>query len=90
MSLLLFPFKLRNAALTVSLVLTVAFGAALYFVPKLAIVWGPPLVLFGGLTLLGLRDLFQTKHAILRNYPVVAHLRFLLEEIRPELRQYFF
>jgi len=26
----------------------------------------------------------------LRNYPISAHLRFLLEEIRPEMRQYFF
>ena len=27
---------------------------------------------------------------MLRNYPISAHLRFLLEEIRPEMRQYFF
>jgi glutamate synthase domain-containing protein 2 len=38
---------------------------------------------------LGLRDLRQTRHAILRNYPVIGHLRFLLEFVRPELRQYF-
>jgi glutamate synthase domain-containing protein 2 len=41
-------------------------------------------------TLLGLRDISQTRHAVLRNYPVAAHLRFLLESIRPEMRQYFF
>jgi glutamate synthase domain-containing protein 2 len=40
--------------------------------------------------LLGLHDLRQTRHAVLRNYPVAAHLRFLLESIRPEMRQYFF
>ena len=39
--------------------------------------------------MLGLRDLRQTRHAILRNYPVIGHLRFLLEFVRPELRQYF-
>ena len=39
--------------------------------------------------LLGLRDLRQTRHAILRNYPVIGHMRFLLEFIRPEMRQYF-
>ena len=39
--------------------------------------------------LLGLRDLRQTKRALLRNYPVIGHLRFLLEWIRPEIRQYF-
>ncbi|GAB3585883.1 FMN-binding glutamate synthase family protein [Calidifontibacter terrae] len=35
------------------------------------------------------RDLLQKKHSVLRNYPVVGHLRYLLEDIRPELQQYF-
>src|SRR5262249_7251862 len=30
------------------------------------------------------------RHAILRNYPIAADIRFILEHIRPELRQYFF
>ena len=47
-------------------------------------------LVFGALTLLGVHDLIQTRHAILRNYPISAHLRFMLEEIRPEMRQYFF
>lgn len=34
-------------------------------------------------------DLTQTKLAVLRNYPVVGHLRYLLTELGPELRQYF-
>ncbi|MBT9523757.1 MAG: FMN-binding glutamate synthase family protein [Rhizobacter sp.] len=38
---------------------------------------------------LGLRDVRQTRHSVLRNYPVIGHLRFLLEYIRPEMRQYF-
>lgn len=42
----------------------------------------------GALFLLGIHDLRQHRHAILRNYPVVGHLRFLLESIRPEIRQY--
>ena len=33
-------------------------------------------------------DLLQRKHAILRNYPVIGHLRFILEAIGPEVRQY--
>jgi glutamate synthase domain-containing protein 2 len=33
-------------------------------------------------------DLVQRRHAILRNYPVVGHLRFILEAFGPELRQY--
>ena len=39
--------------------------------------------------LIGLRDLRQTRHAVLRNYPVIGHLRFLFEWVRPEIRQYF-
>ncbi|CAA9407667.1 MAG: Ferredoxin-dependent glutamate synthase [uncultured Ramlibacter sp.] len=44
---------------------------------------------FALLTAVGARDLRQVRHAVLRNYPVIGHLRFLLEYIRPEMRQYF-
>ena len=33
-------------------------------------------------------DLVQRKHTILRNFPVIGHLRFILEAVGPELRQY--
>ncbi|HNJ82807.1 MAG TPA: FMN-binding glutamate synthase family protein [Piscinibacter sp.] len=46
-------------------------------------------LLFLALTLVGVRDTRQARHAVLRNYPVIGHLRFLLEYIRPEMRQYF-
>jgi glutamate synthase domain-containing protein 2 len=46
-------------------------------------------LLLSALVLVGISDLQQTHHAILRNYPIIGHLRFLLEFIRPELRQYF-
>ena len=41
-----------------------------------------------GLILVALYDLVQRKHAILRNFPVIGHLRYLLESVGPELRQY--
>ena len=41
------------------------------------------------LVLLGWRDTHQSRHAVLRNYPIIGHIRFLLEFIRPEIRQYF-
>ena len=41
------------------------------------------------LTLIGIHDLIQPRHSVKRNYPVIGNLRFLLEFIRPELRQYF-
>ena len=37
----------------------------------------------------GIRDVRQRRHSILRNYPVIGHLRFFFEFIRPEMRQYF-
>jgi len=48
-----------------------------------------PFALAAALALLGLYDVLQTGHSVLRNYPIAAHIRFLLEGIRPEIRQYF-
>ena len=46
--------------------------------------------LLGGLLFWqGILDLRQTRHALLRNYPVSGWLRFILENFRPEIRQYF-
>jgi glutamate synthase domain-containing protein 2 len=41
------------------------------------------------LYIVGIHDIFQKKHAILRTYPVIGHVRYLLELIRPEIQQYF-
>jgi len=41
------------------------------------------------LSAVGIHDLLQRRHAILRNYPIIGHFRFALEFIRPEIRQYF-
>jgi glutamate synthase domain-containing protein 2 len=43
----------------------------------------------GALTLVGIIDLRQTRHALRRNYPILAHFRYFFESIRPEIRQYF-
>ena len=50
-------------------------------------VWIAPAI-FGALFLLGLWDLTQRRHSLLRNYPIIGHLRWLFEGIRPEIRQY--
>ena len=47
------------------------------------------LLLSGFFVAVGVHDLLQSKHAVLRNYPISGHIRFLLESIRPEIRQYF-
>ncbi|MDL2337517.1 MAG: FMN-binding glutamate synthase family protein [Pseudomonadota bacterium] len=65
-------------SLSLSLVMTMPSGWA----------WVLPLT-FAALVLLGVRDTRQGSHSVLRNYPVVGHLRYLFEFIRPEIRQYF-
>lgn len=52
----------------------------------LVMLLGPPLVLF----VLYLSDRRQTQHAVLRNFPLLGRLRYLLEHVGPELRQYLF
>jgi glutamate synthase domain-containing protein 2 len=42
----------------------------------------------GPLTALGIYDLLQTRHTLWRNYPIISHMRWLFEGIRPEIRQY--
>ena len=67
-----------GVGLLLSLFVWTAFGVGA--------VWA---LVFGGLTLLGVRDVRQPQRSVLRNYPVIGHIRFLLEFIRPEIRQYF-
>ena len=65
------------------------------FLVSLVLAWAHPAIgvlpvlITAGLTIIGILDVLQTKQAIRRNYPILAHLRFFLESIRPEIRQYF-
>src|SRR5258708_75544 len=90
METLMLPFSPRFIVMTICAVVTallLGIGIVDHKVFDILLI---PILIFGGLTLLGIRDLLQKGHAILRNYPIAAHMRFLLEEIRPEMRQYFF
>src|SRR5262245_63297544 len=87
---LLLPFTPRYLLLTLALAGTAALAGLVWRYPTTAVYLGAPLGILAACAALGVRDLFQTKHAILRNYPIAAHIRFILEHIRPELRQYFF
>jgi glutamate synthase (ferredoxin) len=46
------------------------------------------LALLGVVVLTVLYDVVQTRHAILRNFPIIGHFRYWLEAVGPELRQY--
>ena len=57
-----------------------------------ALVWPPVLwllVIVLPIVLLGVRDMLQTRHTILRLYPVLGRFRYMLESVRPEIQQYF-
>ena len=79
----LFPVRYTAFALLVmgfllSLFTMVAFHVGLFW-----------LLVFGALVAVGVFDLTQTKRSLLRSYPVIGHLRYMLEFVRPEIRQYF-
>jgi glutamate synthase domain-containing protein 2 len=76
----------RYAAFFVCLVLAAA-GAALIAIGQVR-AGTPLLAIFGPLGLLGVYDLVQRRHAIQRNYPVIGHIRWMVEFVRPEIRQY--
>ena len=71
-------FALSGVGLLLCLFTAIGFGVG----GTLALVF---MVLFG----VGVYDVLQTKRSVLRNYPVIGHLRYMLEFIRPEMRQYF-
>ncbi len=79
----LFPVRYIVFALLVmagllSVFTLVAFGVGWFW-----------LLCSGALVALGIADLTQTKRSLLRNYPVIGHLRYMMEFVRPEIRQYF-
>ena len=54
--------------------------------------WTPAFAGFlviGPLVLVGVWDMTQRRHAVLRNFPVIGHFRYVFEAIRPEIQQYF-
>jgi glutamate synthase domain-containing protein 2 len=71
---------LATAACALAAALALATGAVGWIVVAAVLL---------GLVAVGVRDLLQRRHSILRNYPLVGHLRFALEAIRPEVQQYF-
>ena len=90
MQTLMLLFSPRFIVLTLSLIIAALLLCGAIYHPRDILLFAIPFVVFAALSVLGIHDLLQKQHAVLRNYPISAHLRFLLEEIRPEMRQYFF
>ncbi|MCB0458919.1 MAG: FMN-binding glutamate synthase family protein [Flavobacteriaceae bacterium] len=77
--------KVRELFLVLASSVTIAILVIAYF-------WRPILwsfLLFAPLILMGLIDIFQKKHTIRRNFPLIGRFRYALEAIRPEIMQYF-
>jgi len=81
------PLQPRFIVFTAVVLVTACLTVALFISPSIYIAIA--LAICAALTTVGTVDLIQTRHAVLRNYPLTAHIRFILEEIRPEIRQYF-
>jgi len=76
---------MRKEFLILAFVLLGTIVIAGLFIP--VIFWS--MLLIGPLYILGFYDFFQTKHTILRNFPILGRWRYWLELIRPEINQYF-
>ncbi|MCO7247101.1 FMN-binding glutamate synthase family protein [Halomonas sp. Mc5H-6] len=76
---------LRHATFIACLLLLAISLIGLAF--SLMWLWG--VVVFGLLSALGIHDVRQRRRTVSRNYPILAHLRYVLESIGPEIRQYF-
>ena len=79
----------RHSAFVLCILL---FGVSLWLAGRNPMSWRPVawagVGLFGTLCLIGVHDMLQRGHAILRNYPVIGHVRWMAELVRPEIRQY--
>ena len=76
---------MRTRFFIISLMLLLLSGGTIFFYPPA--VW--ILVLIVPFILLGCYDMVQKKHTVWRNFPVFAHTRWLMEDIRPMVQQYF-
>ncbi|MFK8015633.1 MAG: FMN-binding glutamate synthase family protein [Gammaproteobacteria bacterium] len=75
---------MKKLFLIALVVATLALLVAAQFLPWA--LWG--FVVLGPILLIGIYDLTQTRHTILRNYPIIGHMRYLLEDARHHIRQY--
>src|SRR5262249_43432 len=76
---------MRYVAMGLAVAGTLVFGALLTAYGN---IFAVPFAACAGLTAIGVWDMLQTRHSLRRNYPILANIRFGLEMIRPEIRQY--
>ncbi|QOD62226.1 FMN-binding glutamate synthase family protein [Polaribacter haliotis] len=78
---------MRNTILSVFILATILCGVLVYFIPQTGTII--LLSISGLLTLIAIYDSLQTKHSLLRAFPLIARLRWFFEEERDKIQQYF-
>ncbi|PWG06478.1 FMN-binding glutamate synthase family protein [Polaribacter aquimarinus] len=78
---------MRNTILLVLFLITTLFAVLVYFIPQTGTII--LLSISGLLTLIAVYDSLQTQHSLLRSFPLVARLRWVFEEEREKIQQYF-
>jgi glutamate synthase domain-containing protein 2 len=77
---------MRNEFVVFAIVSLLLVCGVAYFI------WQPMwwvMIFLGPILLLGFYDMFQSRHAIMRNFPILGRGRYLMEDLRPKLYQYF-
>lgn len=77
---------MRNEFVVISIITILAISLLAFF--KWPVVWWS-FILVGPIILLGVYDMFQSKHAIMRTFPLLGRGRYVMEFLRPKLYQYF-
>ncbi len=75
----------RNKYFGYAAFITALLVVKLLIFPKL---WWITVIVFP-IVLLGFYDLIQKKHSLWRNFPVLGHVRWFMEFLRPKIYQYF-
>lgn len=76
---------MRNLFIIVTVIIVAGTSTLAFWYP--AVLWSA--VITVPIILLGIYDMFQRDHTILRNFPILGHFRYAFEAISPEIQQYF-
>jgi glutamate synthase domain-containing protein 2 len=76
---------MRKTFIYLCIALTLCVGTMSVFYP--AFLWA--FVIIIPISLLGIKDMMQTKHSLISNFPVVGRMRWWAEWMRPKIYQYF-
>ncbi len=77
---------MRNEFIVFAIVSVVGTALLGYYINPL---WFWAFLIIGPIVIMGLYDMVQDKHAIMRNFPILGRGRYVMEELRPKLYQYF-